>query len=196
MTWRVVSARLAAASVMALFACGPSWAQDDKEPKLEGFTCCNLHYNNDWISDANWGQQAMLPAGLPIKVTDYGRYRIGVEIDGRKFRIGQDYGRQEPLAALARKIVVTEDPKPKIAAWPAPVRDAVKAGRIRVGMTKEQVLASVGYPPSHQTPTLESPFWKHWYSNFGNYLVEFDDKGRVKDVKGDATTRALVYIEK
>jgi hypothetical protein len=186
--------RAALLAVALVSSTGSVFAQD--EPKLVGFTCCNLHYNNDWISDANWGQQPMLPAGLPIKITDYGRYRIHVEIDGRKFRIGQDYGRQEPLAALARKIVVEKDPKPKIESWPQPVREAIKAGRVRHGMTKEQVLVAVGYPPVHQTPNLDQQFWKHWYSNFGSYLIEFDDKGRVKDVKADATTRAIVYIEK
>ncbi|MCX8004406.1 MAG: hypothetical protein N2688_05540 [Burkholderiaceae bacterium] len=138
----------------------------------------------------------MLPAGLPIKVTGYGRYRVMVEIDGKPFRLGQDYGRQEPLAAFARKFVVDRDPKPMIESWPAPVREAVKAGRIRAGMTKQQVLVAVGHPPAHATPNLEAPVWKHWYSTHGSYVIEFDDKGLVKDVKADPATRAMVFIEK
>lgn len=173
-----------------------AWAQEDREPKLVGFTCCNLHYQNDWISDANWGQYPFLPPGLPIRITEYGRYRLTAEIDGKTFRIGQDYGRQEQLAAFARKIVAEQDPKPKIASWPEPVRAAVKTGRIRAGMTRDQVIAAVGYPPAHQTPTLEATFWKYWYSSFGSYQVEWDEKGRVKDVKADATTRAYVFVER
>jgi hypothetical protein len=33
-----------------------------------GYTCCNLHYENDWISDANWSSMPMIPAGASIKV--------------------------------------------------------------------------------------------------------------------------------
>lgn len=188
----VVAAMLAAGLAMP----GHAGAGEDEAPKLAGFTCCNLHYRDDWISDANWGDQPFLPAGLPIRVTQYGRYRIHVEIDGKAFRIGQDYGRQESLATLARKIVVADDPRPRIASWPEAVRAAVRTGRVRAGMTREQVLVALGYPPAHQTPTLESVFWKHWYSRFGTFVLEWDEKGRVSGIKADAATRALVFVEK
>ncbi|MGH8706739.1 MAG: hypothetical protein ACREVD_01610 [Burkholderiales bacterium] len=160
--------------------------------QLSGYTCCNLHYENDWISDANWSSMAMIPAGASIKVVDYGRYRINVEIDGRKMRLGLDYGRQQPLETWARKIVVREDPRRKIAAWPAPVRDAVRAGKVTIGMSKEQVLVSLGYPPMHQTSSLDAPQWKYWHTGFGSYLVVWDGAGRVKDVIADPQTRFSV----
>ena len=55
-----------------------------------GYTCCNLHYVDDWISDGNWGAFPLIPAGTPIKVTGYGPNRAYVEIDGKRFRIGHD----------------------------------------------------------------------------------------------------------
>ena len=154
---------LAAIATLTLAGCetlpGQSAGTAAAPSQPSGFTCCNLHYENDWISDANWSSMPMIPAGASIKVIDYGRYRINVEIDGRKMRLGLDYGRQQPLEAWARQIVVSEDPRRRIAAWPAPVRDAVRAGKVAIGMSKEQVLVSLGYPPMHQTPSLESPQW-------------------------------------
>ena len=29
---------------------------------LSGYTCCNLHYEGDWISDANWSSMPTIPA--------------------------------------------------------------------------------------------------------------------------------------
>lgn len=171
-------------------------AGDDKEPKLSGFTCCNLHYENDWISDANWSSLPMIPAGQPAKITDYGRYRIYVEIDGKSMRLGLDYGRSEPLGQFARKIVVAQDPKAKIATWPAGAREAVKLGKIMAGMTKEQVIVSLGYPPVHQTPSLDSPQWKYWLTRVGSFLVVWDEKGRVREVIGDPIVRTTVLLEK
>jgi len=156
---------------------------------LSGYTCCNLHYEGDWISDANWSSMPMIPAGASIKLLDYWNYRFTAEIDGRKMRLGLDYGRQEPSDAWARKIVIQQDPRPKIAAWPTPVRDAVRAGKILIGMNKEQVVVSVGYPPKHQTPSLDAPQWKYWHTGFGTYLVLWDEAGRVKDVVADPQTR-------
>lgn len=187
---------LLAAVATAVVASGASAQGDDREPKLTGFTCCNLHYENDWISDANWSSLPMLPAGQAAKITDYGRYRIHVEIDGKSMRLGQDYGRSEPLGQFARKIVVAQDPKAKIAAWPAGVREAVKLGKIAAGMTKEQVIVSLGYPPVHQTPSLDSPQWKYWLTKIGSFLVIWDEKGRVRDVIADPVTRATVLLEK
>jgi hypothetical protein len=131
--------RLLLAGLPAVVAAATALAQapEDKEPKLSGFTCCNLHYENDWISDANWNSLPMILAGPPARITDYGRYRIFLEIDGKNMRLGQDYGRSEPLGQFARKFVVAQDPKAKIATWPAGVREAVRLGKVMLGMTKE-----------------------------------------------------------
>ncbi len=188
--------RLLAALAATVVAASAAAQGDDREPKLAGFTCCNLHYENDWISDANWSSLPMFPAGQPIKITDYGRYRIYVEIDGKSMRLGQDYGRSEPLGQFARKIVVAQDPKAKIATWPAGVREAVRLGKITVGMTKEQVIVSLGYPPVHQTPSLDSPQWKYWLTRVGSFLVVWDEKGQVREVIGDPIVRTTVLLEK
>ena len=93
----------------------------------EGYTCCNLHHVDDWISDGNWQGFPMIPAGTPIRVTAYGINRAYVEIDGKAFRIGQDYGRaQEPLESYIAKLVVADDPRAKIATYPDPVREAIR----------------------------------------------------------------------
>jgi len=39
---------------------------------------------------------------------------------------------------------------------------AIKAGKVEVGMTKEAVLVSRGYPPAHATPSLQQDEWKYW----------------------------------
>lgn len=189
-----------AAGALILAGCealpGPAAGSAAAAPALpSGYTCCNLHYENDWISDANWSSMPMIPAGASIKVLDYGRYRIHVEIDGRKMRLGLDYGRQQPLETWARKIVVADDPRRKIAAWPAPVRDAVRASKVAIGMSKEQVLVSLGYPPMHQTPSLDASQWKYWHTGFGSFLVVWDPAGRVRDVIADPQTRYGVVHE-
>jgi hypothetical protein len=167
----------------------------DQEAALSGYTCCNFHYENDWISDANWSSMPMIPAGASIRTLEYGRYRILVEIDGRKMRLGLDYGRQQSLADWARKLIVQEDPRAKIASWPAPVRAAVRAGKVALGMTKAEVIVSLGYPPMHETPSLDAPRWKYWHTGFGTFLVSWDGAGRVNDVIADPQTRYGVLYE-
>jgi hypothetical protein len=152
-----------------------------------GFTCCNLHYDKDWISDANWGNQPSIPAGTPIKVLSYStwNHRASVEIDGRPFRIGHDYGRnEESLEKYVSKLVVKSNPKAKIQSWPEKVRTAVHEGRVLPGMTREQVITSIGYPPTHKTRTTEERVWNIWGSRAGRYEVHFTEKGTVDKVVG------------
>ena len=50
--------KLAGALATALLAAAPAFAED----LPEGYTCCNLHDDGDWISDANWGTMPVIPA--------------------------------------------------------------------------------------------------------------------------------------
>jgi hypothetical protein len=171
----LAAAALAAAIATAALAQG----------KPEGYTCCNFHYDKDWISDANWRQLPMIPAGAKIKVLDYGFNRAGVEIDGKPMRIGHDYGRaEESLEKFIAKLVVKTDPRVKIQRYPDKVRAAIKDGRVIEGMTRDQVILAVGYPPTHKTPSLDSRVWNLWASRAGRYEVHFSGKGTVEKIVG------------
>ncbi|MGZ5033510.1 MAG: hypothetical protein ACXWAC_09970 [Usitatibacter sp.] len=169
---------------LALLTAGLAFAASAQE-LFEGYTCCNLHYEKDWISDANWGTFAMIPAGAKIKVVSYGFNRAAVEIDGKPMRIGHDYGRnEESLEKYIGKIVVKTNPKAKLDRYPDKMRAAIREGKVLPGMTREQVIMSVGYPPTHRTPSLESSVWNLWASRAGRYEVHWNSKGTVDKVVG------------
>lgn len=162
-------------------------------PLLSGYTCCNFHYEKDWINDGNYAQLPFIPAGTPIAVKEYGSYRAHVDIDGKPFRLGLDYGRTaETTEQWVAKLIVQDDPKAKLATYPAKVREAIEAGRIMLGMTKEQVVMSLGHPLTSENPRLDAPFWRYWWSSFGEYQVHWNAAGRVSKVEGHAQTVALM----
>ncbi len=167
------------------------------QPLLDGFLCCNMRTTGDWISDSNYNDsgQKLVPLGSPTKVTGYGRHRVQVTIDGKRQAIGNDYSRDLGLEAFAKRYVVTDDPKAKLATYPAKLREAIQAGRIGRGMTRDQVLMSIGYPISSETPRLEATTWRYWVSSFSEFQVFFDDAGRVKDVIADPTLKHIVWAD-
>jgi hypothetical protein len=167
----------------------------DKEPLFAGFTCCNLHVSGDWVSDLNYSNDTLIPAGSPIKIVDYGRWRVFTEIEGKKIRLGLDYGRKaETLAQFARKLTVDKDLRFRLASFPSIVQDAIRAGKIMPGMTKEQVVIAVGFPARHETPSVDAADWKLWHSSRVQYTVHFDERGRVKDVDIDPDSRWKVVF--
>jgi hypothetical protein len=194
-----------ALAVLLLGACKSSDTKpDDRSAAVEtkktvmrtGYSCCNLHYEGDWISDSNLAQLAFIPAGTPIKVNKIDGYRAYVEVDGKAMRLGHDYGRaQESTEQWVNKLVVLDDPKAKIAKFSPTVRKAIEAGKLMKGMTKEQVIMSVGYPQTNENPRLDGPYWRYWWSSFGPYYVYWSGN-TVKKIDGHSETVATMTYKK
>jgi len=162
----------------------------------QGFACCVLHYSRDWINDGNYAELPMIPAGTPIEVLSYGSNRAYIKVDGKPMRLGHDYGRdQESLDAWVGKIVVNEDPRPRIATYPPPVQAAIREGKVLVGMTREQAIASIGYPLTSENVSLDAPMWRIWRSSHGEYDLNFGADGRIKSISGDDSVTNLVTFQ-
>lgn len=184
--------RVLALALAAGMLPGAAFAQ----AKFDGWLCCNMRTDGSWISDSNYaeGGKTVIPAGTPVKVTGYGRYRVRVEIDGERQAIGNDYSRDLDLETFARRYVVAEDPAQEMAGWPEKIQDAVRRSRLAPGMTREQVLVSMGYPMSSENPDLDEPLWRYWLSSFDEVQVHFDDGGRVSDITAAPTTRNRIWV--
>lgn len=188
------------AAALAAAGCKKDDVKPDQTaaPAVEptGYTCCNFHYSGDWINDGNYAQLPMIPAGTPILLKSIDRYIAYVEIEGKKFRLGLDYGRtQETTEQWANKLIVKSDPKARLATYSPAVRKAIQSGQIMVGMTKEQVIMSLGHPMTSENPRLDAPYWRYWWSSWGEYKVHWNGAGRVKEVTGHPETVAYMLAQ-
>jgi hypothetical protein len=161
----------------------------------QGFACCVLHYSKTWISDINYAELPMIAAGTPIEVTGYGSNRAHLKIDGKPMDLGHDYGReQEALDAWVRKVVINEDPRPKISSFAPTVQEAIRLGKVMIGMTREQCIIAVGYPVANENISLDAPTWRMYLSSGGAYQLNFSRDGHLTSVTGDVeTTYAITY---
>jgi len=173
----------------------PGAAGPDTLPR-QGYACCVLHYSRDWINDGNYAELPMIPAGTPVEVLSYGSNRAYVKIDGKPMRLGHDYGRdQETLEAWVHKIVVNDDPRPRIATYAPTVQEAIRQGKVMVGMTREQVIAAIGYPLTSENVSLDAPVWRCWRSSHGEFDLNFGPEGRITSITGDVSVTALVTYQ-
>jgi len=159
------------------------------------FTCCNLHYKGDWISDTNESTLPMIPAGTPIVLQGFGFNRARVLINAREMRIGHDYGRkQESKEQYVAKLIVNDDPKTKIMKYPQRIQEAIVAGKVCEGMTREQVIISLGYPRTDATPVLSNSVWKYWTASWEEYLVIWGKDGLVQSISAPTDVLSQVSI--
>jgi hypothetical protein len=189
--------RLALAiAALLLAASGPAAAQKLSFP-FEGFLCCNLLNDGGWVNDINYrgSRKQLLPAGTPVKATGLGRSRVQLLVDGKKIAIGNDYSRAIGMDDFARRYILTADPRPVIEGFPPKVREAIAEMKLMRGMTREQVLMSVGYPPAYYTPDLEAPLWRYWADSGSEFQVFWGNDGKVDQVFGPPAVRERVVLE-
>ena len=111
-------------------------------------------------------------------------------------RLGHDYGRdQETLQQWTAKMIVADDPIIKIATFPDAIKDAIRMGRLSKGMTREQVIMSVGYPLTNENASLDAPVWRMRASDTQVYQVVWGTDGLVKDIIGDPWALSLVVYK-
>jgi hypothetical protein len=190
-----MNAKVLAAMLALTFAAPATYAQSVELG--DGFLCCNMRSNGTWISDSNYVEsgKTMIPFGTPMKFAGIGRYRVNVDIDGKRQAIGNDYSRDLAMDVFAKRYFVKDDPRPKVASAPTKIRTAIETARVTKGMTRDQVIISLGYPISSETPHLDAAVWKYWLWSFSPFSVNFDGNGRVTSVTTDPATLAKVYLE-
>ncbi len=51
--------------------------------------------------------------------------------------------------------------------------EAIRNGKVVVGMTRNEVIMARGYPPKHETPVLSMDEWHYWKHRVGRMFVYF-----------------------
>lgn len=167
------------------------------------YLCCNLHYEKDEISDANYQVGTLIPFGTRVQILEVRRNSVKFQPEGHAaLTIKYDYNAKGglPFQTYLDRMFVPEDPHLHLAAAHparAPARKvkgkgkaragapppAVASSRVKLietggfpepGMTKEEVLMMLGYPPAHRTPSLEAPDWHYWQNRWHQFVVYFD----------------------
>jgi len=175
------------AALVAIVGChkGPAPEMVSQYQGRSLFTCCNIHYETDEINDANYYVGTTIPYGTPVTIQGVGSDSVTFVADGKKLTLVHRYGRdQESMQQYIDKVLVAGDPKPRVAGYSHSAQDAIKEGRVERGMTRDQVICSLGYPATHKTPSIDSREWTYWYNRWVTYKVAFDDAGKVATVIG------------
>jgi hypothetical protein len=64
-------------------------------------------------------------------------------------------------------------------------KSSIVDGNVEPGMSKDAVIAALGYPPKHRTPTLNGNQWRYWRTIFATFVVHFEDD-KVTRIQGNS----------
>jgi hypothetical protein len=193
---------------------GNSFAQ---KMSLDGFLTCNLRYDfyrlQNRASDLNWGEwKKIVPVGTPVKVTpatDLVRFgpEAGSSIPIRhtwsffiadlQINLKNDNHRSMPEAAFLSRFVTSNDLRPQLATFSAEIQEAIRQGRVTTGMTREQVMMSLGPLPATENPNPKSSVMTYYWGSFDTLQLVLDSAGKLAEINGLPFVLAdLLYVPK
>ena len=177
-------------ALLTLAAALPLGCEGFQGPKVESplngqyrHTCCNIRYEKPEITDVNYTQGALIPYGTRVQILEVKKNAVRFQPDGHpEMTLVYRHGRKlYPFEQYLDRIFLVEDPRKgtvttgkKKAAAGSKFAKQIENGLVEPGMTRAEVLKTLGYPPAHRTASLESPVWTYWRNRWETYVVYFD----------------------
>jgi hypothetical protein len=152
------------------------------------YTCCNMHYEKPEISDVNYLKGTLIPFGTRVQILEVRKNSVKFQPVGHPaitlvLRYGKD---ATTMDQYLERIFPSEDPHAKLPrmgtgkaaakqnAQAEKIRKNIEQGAVEPGMTKDEVLMAIGYPPLHRTPSLDASTWTYWANRWVTFEVYFD----------------------
>lgn len=110
--------------------------------------------------------------GIGFVVVDSGQ-KINFQYDERRMEMSSD-----DYIAL-----ITSPRKVSTASFSQKDLKGIAEGKALKGMSKNGVMAALGYPATHKTPSPKSNQWIYWNSRYGTREVVFNNAGIVINVR-------------
>jgi hypothetical protein len=144
----------------------------------------SLYHERNKHPTTNYARGTLVPINTPVKFVSMSKDIIVLRRSdtGEELKVEnvQKFSKKS-LVQIAR-IMLSEEKTP-LDKLPGKLAGAIRSGQLIRGMTKEQVLMARGYPPAHETPSLDGDRWTYWSSRFANHAIVFVE-GRLADGRG------------
>lgn len=95
----------------------------------------------------------LLESGQPLRIENVAKYT------------------KDPMPAAFLKIFGPR--KVDLSVFSQAERENILEGKVDKGMGRKAVLAAIGYPPQHETPSLEGNDWTYWSNRWNRFIVHF-----------------------
>ena len=181
-----------------MFSVAPvAWSEPVSLKELRGQTyylACNLHADptNNRLYSVNYQiPGGLIPWGTKVKMLKVSKKKIEFEdvtsnIRYTYFMHKRTLKATTPLKHLTRIFIDDIDGlKQKVKKLSHIDKQGIEEGRVLEGMSKEGVLIAIGPPPEFATPNpMKSSRWHYWYNRWGQFYVQFNNKGVVEQIIG------------
>jgi len=144
------------------------------QPGNEYYTRYTFYYEREAFKSTNYRRGIMVPINTKAKLISLGSEEFLLEVKGQVIKVKniQKYSgcsSEEFASKMLSSVPTNIDALGKRSAAD------IKSGTLRLGMNKEQAIMARGYPPVHETPSIEMDRWVYWSSRFVKRTIVFYD---------------------
>jgi len=146
------------------------------EAGKEYYTRYNFWHEKKKHKTTNYSRGVLVPVNTKVTLLSIGKKKIKLEIEGQPVTLvnAKKHTQRGTDEIAAELLSLTEISLSEVN---QELLDDMKNGVLRLGMTKEEVLITRGYPPRHKTPSTKANRWVYWNNRFVQHTLVFrDDK--------------------
>lgn len=174
----IVKGLLFIAILLGIYGCQNKHLQEALPGRIQlqktYYSQVGIHYEKGRHLTTNYSVGIFMPVNTAVKLVEFGRknfivtdLKTGEQIDFVNVPKHTNW----TLVESFDKLFGPE--KVSLLKFNAAERSAIENGEVTEGMSKDAVIVSRGYPPSHETPSLKRDQWKYWKNRWDTIIVKF-----------------------
>ncbi|WP_294960488.1 hypothetical protein [Sulfurimonas sp.] len=175
---RIISIISLLLTTFVLIGCGAAKLSPAQQELVKSnatmYTKVSMWTEKNRVYGTNYSRGLHIPINTEVKILAVSSKVITFEYMGSKinYYVYTKYTKVDAAGTLDRLFSKT---KVDLSMYSEDTLQNILDGKIVVGMTKEEVVLSRGYPPFHATISLKADVWKYWNNRFQTIEVRFED---------------------
>lgn len=146
------------------------------------YTRYNFMFEKGRHVTTNYWRGELVPFNTKVTLVSMGRKKMVLDMDGVEITfVNAQKHTKRSMETIASELLSPK--KLSLKGVSSELRSDMEAGVMRLGMTKEQVLITRGYPPRHKTSSTKANTWTYWSSKFIQRSLVFQ-KGKLTRGRG------------
>lgn len=166
-------------AAMSLIGCKKQMSSDqammvDHDPSQIYYTQFSLFQEKNTFRTTNYRKGILIPinTAVTLQARNSKEAQLRLVDSGQSLTIvNMPKHTGEDMQTAFDKVVAPN--QVNLQRFSAKERDAIMVGRVVKGMSRDAVIAAIGYPPQTQTPTLSVNDWTYWNNRFDRFIVHF-----------------------
>lgn len=169
---------IAVVGMLGLSACAkkyePGQLGTDIQTGTVYYTQFSLFEEKGRFRTTNYRRGFLIPINTPVTLLSIDSKRIEVKVnDGAETLVVENVPKytNEDVPTAFRKVFGKR--KVNLGQFSPAEQKLILEGKVDKGMSREAVLAAIGYPPAHMTPDLKADSWTYWSNLYDRFVVRF-----------------------